>query len=429
MSIFGTSGIRRLADSELLLLAYKVGIAAGTLYSNIVIGTDTRTSGPAIRLAVSSGILAAGSRCSYAGIVPTPTVAYSARHFQAGIMITASHNPPQYNGIKMLNPDGSAFSSKQQDEIENLVNYPPSLNWQKMRREEIYDDAETEHLFAILRDIPKVSNLKVVVDAGCGAAYSITPKLLNLMGCQVISLNCTNNGIFPHDVEPVEANLTDLMNAVKTHRADLGIAHDGDADRMMAVDNLGRFISGDKMLVVLAQAAGCKDVVTTIDASMCIEQCGYQVKRTKVGDPFVSEQLKTFGRFGGEPSGAWVFPDFSLCPDGPYAAAKLVSFVAKHTLSEIVDSIPSNYIIRGNVKGRIISLEKLKSNLSAELYPDSLNEIDGLKLGFKDGWLLVRPSGTEPKIRLTVECVNQTAGQRYFNTLENTVQKAIEENY
>jgi phosphoglucosamine mutase len=161
MSIFGTSGIRRLADSDLLQLAYKVGVAAGTIYSNIVIGTDTRTSGPAIRLAISSGILAAGGRCSYAGIITTPTVAYAARHFQAGIMVTASHNPPQYNGIKMLNPDGSAFSSQQQDEIENLINNPPSLNWQKMRREEFYDDAETEHLFAILKDVSKVKIMRL----------------------------------------------------------------------------------------------------------------------------------------------------------------------------------------------------------------------------------------------------------------------------
>jgi len=427
MSIFGTSGIRRLADSELLLLAYKVGLAVGTIYSNSVVGTDTRTSGPAIRHALSSGILAAGGRCSYAGIMPTPTIAYAARHFQAGIMITASHNPPQFNGIKMLNPDGSAFSVKQQDEIEHLVNNPPDLNWNIMRREEIYDDAETVHLFAILKQFPKTNNLKVVVDAGCGAAYSITPKLLSLMGCQVISMNCTNNGIFPHDIEPVEANLGDLIAAVKREKANLGIAHDGDADRMMAVDNLGRFIPGDKMLVILAQASNNKEVVTTIDASMCIEQSGYKVKRTKVGDPYVSEQLKSYGTFGGEPSGAWVFPNISLCPDGPYAAAQIVSIASKHQLSELVDSIPSHYVIRGNAKGQLSSIDQLRIKLSSELHPDNISDIDGLKLIFQDGWILVRPSGTEPKIRLTVESMNESAARSYFDILEKIVKQNIEE--
>jgi phosphoglucosamine mutase len=182
----------------------------------------------------------------------------------------------------------------------------------------------------------------------------------------------------------------------------------------MAVDNLGRFISGDKLLAILAQASGSKDIVTTIDASMCIEDLGFNVKRTKVGDPFVSEELKTFGKFGGEPSGAWVFPQISLCPDGIYATAQIVSIANHQKLSEMVDNIPAYPVIRGNVTGSVSDMTELKQILISTLNPVSTNTLDGLKLIFKEGWLLIRPSGTEPKLRLTVESRNMDTARVFY---------------
>ncbi len=418
MKLFGTSGIRRLADRDLVELALQVGLAIGTKYPKVVVGRDTRTYGSAIRHAITAGILAAGAQCDDAGIIPTPTVAFAAREFEAGIMITASHNPPQYNGIKLLNPDGSAFSEAQQKEIEDLIEgtVPINVNWSRIQAGDSYTTAIEQHIARICKDFPEGIKIRVVVDAGCGAAYYITSHLLTLLGCDVIPLNCNANGNFPHDVEPIEANLSQLMQSVKDNGADLGIAHDGDADRMMAVDNLGRFISGDKMLAILAQASGSKDIVTTIDASMCIENLGFKVKRTKVGDPFVSEELKIFGKFGGEPSGAWVFPQISLCPDGIYAAAQIAAIASRRKLSDLVDSIPSYPVIRGNIAGSITEMADLRQKLISVLNPVSTDSLDGLKLSFKEGWLLIRPSGTEPKLRLTVEAKNeQSARQLYEN--------------
>jgi phosphoglucosamine mutase len=417
MQLFGTSGIRRLADLDLVRLAFEVGLAVGEVYKNVIIGRDTRTSGSVIRHALTSGLLAAGARCSDAGVLPTPTLAFVTREFDAGVMITASHNPPQYNGLKLLNPDGSAFSAGQQKQIENIVASDPSaqVRWDRMQTGEVYSTAIEKHIRRIKKDFPAGLKLKVVVDAGCGAAYFITAHLLTELGCEVTCLNCTANGIFPHDVEPIEANLSELIDTVKQQRADLGIAHDGDADRMMAVDDLGRFIPGDKLLAILARYSGSKNIVTTIDASMSIEAAGFKIKRTPVGDPFVSEQLKKWGGFGGEPSGAWIFPQISLCPDGIFAAARIIAIAADRQVSRLVDSIPSYPVLRGSVAGTVADMSGLKDTLLDRFQPRSIDVVDGLKLKLENGWLLVRPSGTEPKIRITVEAINADTAHRYFD--------------
>jgi phosphoglucosamine mutase len=427
MQLFGTSGIRRLADINLLQLAVQVGLAIGTTYKNVIIGRDTRTSGYALSLAVTSGLLFAGARCSDAGILPTPTLAYATRKFDAGIMVTASHNPPQYNGLKLLNPDGSAFTSIQQKQIENFVNgiTPLDIQWEKMQSGELYTAAVEEHVNRIVQDFPSGVKLKAVVDCGCGAAYFITRHLLNRLGCEVIDLNCYPCGLFPHDIEPIEANLGNLIRAVKETGANLGIAHDGDADRMMAVDDLGRFISGDRMLAILAQFSGSKDIVTTIDASMGIEHLGFNIKRTRVGDPYVSEELKQWGGFGGEPSGAWVFPSISLCPDGIYAAALIAHIAGQSKLSELVNAVPDYPIMRSSISGTISNNRDIREKLESALDPLSVDTIDGLKLNLKDGWILVRPSGTEPKIRLTSEAKDEALARHYLEIGSRIIKENI----
>jgi len=417
MSLFGTSGIRRLVSKDFLKLAYDVGLAAGRDYHNIILGRDTRTSGAALKHAVTAGILASGAKCSDAGILPTPTLAFAAKQFDVGVMLTASHNPPEYNGIKLLNPDGSAFSESQQERIERAVQDPLSdiAVWDKFTTEEVLDTATEKHAEYIIRNFPKKLKIRVVVDCGGAAAYRISPYVLKEIGCEVIGLNCTPTGIFPHDVEPTEANLGDLMQKVKETHADLGIAHDGDADRMMAVDDKGRLISGDKMLAILAKASGSKKIVTTIDASMAIEEMGFETVRTKVGDPYVSEELKRSQlSFGGETSGAWVFPQISYCPDGIFAAAQITNIASRIKLSDLADSIPQYYLLRGSVMAEALQSNIIERRL-AGLGPLSIDRIDGLKLNFKDGWLLIRPSGTEPKLRLTAEAKSEERARTMYD--------------
>ena len=429
MQLFGTSGIRRVADKSLVELAVKVGLAVGKVCGNVVVGCDTRTSSDAVKHAFISGVLAAGSRCCDVGVLPTPTLALAAREFQAGAMITASHNPPEYNGIKLLNPDGSAFDGGQREQIEGMV-LNDSLSvapWHEIKSSSIQNGAIEQHIEHILQDFSAVSKLKVVVDCACGAASVITPDLLKRLGCEVVTLNCSPSGFFPHAIEPTEANLGDLIRATIESGADLGIAHDGDADRMMAVDDKGRFISGDKLLVLFAQQVEAKEVVTTIDASMVIDEMSFTVTRTPVGDTCVSEELRRGGDFGGEPSGSWIFPGNSLCPDGIYAAARLVSIAARQKLSKLVDDIPRYPLLRDNIDNEGVVVSNLEKQLSV-MEPLSVSNIDGIKLNFEDGWLLVRVSGTEPKIRITAEAKSEARAQQLHDIGVRAIKECLKGN-
>ncbi len=416
MRLFGTSGIRRLWGRDLLDLAVQVGLAVGETYGTVVVGTDTRTSGDSLKQALISGLLAAGSHCEDAGIVPTPTLALAARKFDAGVMITASHNPPQYNGIKLLNPDGSAFSRVQQAQIEEIVSNGSFrfARWDEVKQSCLHPGAVERHLERILEEFPGGLNLKIALDCGCGAASVITPRLLEKLGCEVTAINCTASGFFPRGIEPIEANLSDLMVLTRESGADVGIAHDGDADRMMAVDDRGRFVPGDKLLSIFAQAMDAADIVTTIDASMAVGETGYDVRWTRIGDNYVSEELKNGGEFGGEPSGSWVFPGLSLCPDGIYAAARIVAIASQGKLSRLVDAVPGYPLLRGSIDSEGVSLSGLEPRLMT-MGPLSVSRIDGIKLYFNDGWLLVRESGTEPKIRLTAEAKTERRAHQLYD--------------
>ncbi len=206
MKLFGTSGIRRAVDKNLIQLALKVGLAVGKVYDSVVVGSDTRTSSSALKHALISGLLASGASCFDSGVLPTPTLALAARKFKVGVMITASHNPPEYNGIKLLNPDGSAFDATQRRQIEELVlgDSVTAAPWGEIKNSNVFSGAAEEHAERILKDFPDGLKLKVVVDCGCGAAYYITPYVLAKLGCEVIGLNCYPSGFFPHDVEPTE---------------------------------------------------------------------------------------------------------------------------------------------------------------------------------------------------------------------------------
>jgi len=328
------------------------------------------------------------------------------RRFCAAVMVTASHNPPEYNGIKLFNPDGSSFTREQQAMLEKDIaeTHNETANWDKMKNVERYLEAVEQHTEHILNAFPGEYHIKVALDCAGAAASVITPALLQRMGCEVTEINCTPGGFFPHSVEPTPENLVELASKVRDTGSDLGIAHDGDADRMMAVDNKGRFISGDKTMRLMAQELGVRSFVTTIDASMAAEQAGFSVIRTAVGDNNVCETLKNRGvDFGGEPSGAWIFPRSSYCPDGIFAAALMVSIAKKKQLAELVDNLPDYPIYRGSFSFDRTRFTRIEEELMSTFNPKSVSRIDGLKCIVEEGWFLVRPSGTEPKIRVTAE--------------------------
>jgi len=436
MKLFGSSGIRKVVDKEFLQLAFEIGLAAGSSYRSLIMGCDTRTSSDALRYAFLSGLLSSGARASYAGVLPTPTIAYATRKFEAGAMITASHNPPQYNGIKLINPDGSAFDSAQRQQVEQLVSAKSTrtATWDEIRQCVDYPDALEEHIERILADFPARFNLKVVVDCGCGAASTTTPYLLSKLGCDVIPLNCEPSGYFPREIEPIPENLGELVRTVKSEGADLGIAHDGDGDRIAVIDEGGRFVAADKLMAIFARQLGVKRVVTTIDASMLIDELGFEVVRTRVGDAFVSDELRRSDRrdiedeFGGESSGCFIFPRVSLCPDAIYGAARIAHIASEHRISALVDQIPSYPVLRGGVPGDKAVMKDVEKRLVTEAESGgALETMDGLKLAFSDGWLLIRPSGTEPKIRITAEAMSEQRAEELYNLGLRTIEECIVE--
>ena len=423
MKLFGSSGIRRVVDREFLHLVFDVGLAVGTSYGSVVTGCDTRTSSSAVRYAFLSGLLSSGATVSSAGMIPTPTLAYAARNFEVGAMITASHNPPQYNGIKLINADGSAFDAAQREQLEKIVSSKSAevVQWHEIKESSEYSGSGEEHIERILADFTGQLKIKVVLDCGCGAASVVTPVLLSRLGCVVIPLNCQPSGYFPRASEPSPENLSALQSMVKAEGADLGIAHDGDGDRIAVIDDEGNFVPQDKLLALFARQVKAKKVVTTVDASMLIEELGIDVVRTRVGDAFVSDELRGYTgedmieSFGGESSGCFIFPWISLCPDAIYAAAMIVKLAGERRVSELIDQMPSYPLLRGGIAGDNSIMQDVKKSLMSRVDAGcNLETIDGLRLEFDDGWLLIRPSGTEPKIRITAEAISeQRAGEIY----------------
>lgn len=433
MGLFGSSGVRGVVNQEMTPeLAAAIGMAVGSGNRRVVIGMDSRTSGPMLEAAVMSGIMSTGCDAILAGLVTTPTLAEAAREMDCGVMVTASHNPPQYGGIKLWNPDGMGFDVAQSDSIEKMVESKKFklASWDKVGRKRLLSDAVERHAERILTTA-RESRLKVVVDCANGPAYNITPIVLQHMGCQVVTMNSNPDGRFPgRPPEPSDENLADLKNAVVSMKADLGIAHDGDADRMVAVDDKGVFFGGDQLLALFAKNYAKKRIVVTVDTSMAIDDyVDARVTRTRVGDVFVSEAVKkSKAEFGGEPSGTWIFPDQTYCPDGVLAASRLVGLVGKKKLSEIRKDIPRYPILRDSVsfdpKDRAKVLKNLEKQM-VKLKCEELVTLDGFRPLFKDGWALVRPSGTEPKIRYLAEARTQKRAKELMDIISSAVKRCV----
>ncbi|WP_342305711.1 phosphoglucosamine mutase [Methanolobus sp. ZRKC5] len=412
MKLFGSSGIRGLANIEVTVdLALKVGMALGISKKTAVIGRDPRVAGEMIEHAIISGLMSAGCDVVRVGLVTTPTLAYATRNYDCGVMVTASHNPAQDVGIKLWNPDGMAFDSNQQEEIESIIEKEDFANvdWNMIGELSSYENAVRDHI-DMIRSHSTGAPLRVIVDCGGGAGGTITPFLLREMGCEVITLNSQLDGHFPaRNPEPKDSNLGMLKKAMTAFEADLGIAHDGDADRMMAVDENGVFVSGDEMLAIFARYE-CKDnpkVVVPVDTSMIVDDAlpGSTIIHTRVGDVYVAEEMKKQkADFGGEPSGSWIFPRISYCPDGIYAAALLVDIVKEKKLSALREELPQYPTLRTTVACDNSRKDEVMKAISLKLATmGEVSSIDGIRIDMEDGWVLVRPSGTEAKIRITAE--------------------------
>jgi len=398
--LFGTSGIRRKVDELNPEFVRNLSMAVGTFSQDkdIALGMDTRESSPRLKDEFISGLTSSGHGVVDLGIVPTPTLALASQEYGTGVMITASHNPPGDNGFKLCSA-GMALSLEKEAEIEKIFysgefrEGPPGAV-----TENNYVEKHTDLILKSVGTLPRP--VKVLLDCANGSGSTLTPQLLEKMGCEVVAINTERNGEFPHGLEPTAENLKDICKEVKVSGAEIGIAHDGDADRSAAIGKNGELIEWDSLLAVLA--SGKSKVVTTVDASMRINDVCKEVVRTPIGDVVVANAVKRENAdFGGEPSGSFIFPEVHLFPDGPLTAAKIVELISKDAFYETLSTIKSYPMKRLKIPCEESSkqgiMEKLKSTIRGADYTD------GVKINKENGWFLIRPSGTEPYMRITAE--------------------------
>ncbi|MEF8879300.1 MAG: phosphoglucosamine mutase [Candidatus Thermoplasmatota archaeon] len=453
--LFGTNGIRGIVNQDMNTdLALGIGKAWGTYLKNkletpkIAIGTDARLSNNMLKNALSAGLNATGCNVTDLGVVPTPCLQFYVRKkdFDSGVIITASHNPPEFNGIKGVTSDGREFTKDIEEEIEQIYfNREYSLvDWEKIGKIEKVEDTVDFYLEGILKQINvkfiKKQNFHVVLDCGNGAGSIATPKLLEKLGCKIDLLNCKLDGRFPgRKSEPTPENLDGLIKTVKKINPDFGVAQDGDADRAIFVDEKGNYIWGDKTLSIAAKYIVKKDdkVVTPITTSSCfddvVKSCGGKVIRTLVGSPTVAKVMAEENAvFGGEENGGLIFPDMQYSRDSAMAIAKILEIMAEKekTLSELVEEIPKYEMYKtkipcsNNKKERI--MKKLVEIVDS---PDILkiDRTDGIKIYFKEGWTLIRPSGTEPIIRIYSESKNSETAEKLSREYKEIAGRIIEE--
>lgn len=421
--LFGTSGIRGKINTEVNAdLALHVGKSLSTYLGNtgtVVVGYDTRTTNEMLECAIVSGLMEGGVDVIRIGMVPTPLVGYATIKLKAGagVMLTASHNPSEYNGIKLWNPNGMAYTPSQEEEIERIYHSKDYKNveWDSIGLLKYNEEIKNEYINDLISRVDIDKKLKVVIDTASGAGSELSPLVFRKIGCEVITLNSQADGFFPgRNPEPNADNLKDLMKLVVSTGADLGIAHDGDADRMMAIDDKGNISDFDKLLSIISKYFG-GTVITTVDSGLCMDEemskVNGKVIRTKVGDVAVAEAIiENNASFGGEPSGTWIHPDFCMCPDGLLSGLRIAEIVSKEgPLSELLENIPTYSTVRDKItcskEDKLRVMENIE-DLLTDAFSDikDVNSIDGVRLTFNDGsWVLIRPSGTEDYIRVTLE--------------------------
>ena len=439
--LFGTSGIRGKIGSEVTCeLALNVGKSLAYYLGNegtVVLGYDTRTTNKMLDQAICAGLLESGVDVIKIGMVPTPLVGYATEKLgaDAGVMLTASHNPSQYNGIKLWNRNAMAYTSAQEAEIEEIYANKDyiSVSWDNVGTLSVNEEIKGQYIDDLVSMVNIKPGLKVVIDCASGAGSEISPLVFRKAGCEVTTLNSQPDGFFPgRNPEPNADNLQTLMKTVVAIGADLGIAHDGDADRMITVDEKGNISPFDSLLALISKEFD-GDIVTTVDAGLCMdESVNGEVLRTPVGDVNVAEVIiEKDASFGGEPSGTWLHPDFCMCPDGILSGLRMAEIVSRDgKLSDLLAQIPQYPNIREKItcskEAKVKVMENMEELLTGA-FDDirDINSIDGVRLTFEDdSWVLVRPSGTEDYVRITLE----SRDQKRAESIKETCVKIINEN-
>ncbi len=425
---FGTNGIRGVFSEDFTLeFVHDMTLAIGTYFGKgpVLIGYDGRESSPAICKVVSSALNSIGINCNVAGIIPTPCLEFTVKTlgYSGGFMITASHNPPQYNGIKPCANDGVEISREDELIIEDIYLQkkwlPKPAKWgvtgTENRAIESYLKGIISHVDSKLIES---KHFKVVLDLGNGAQAVSAPNFCELLGCETFLINTKIDGAFPgRGSEPTPQNLSELSKAVQENNADVGIAFDGDGDRSIFCDNNGNILTGDKSALVLTRHILKKNpnslVVTCLNSGsnteVLAEQFNSKVIRTKVGSVEVSRKMvPTNALIGFEENGGFMYGRHNQVRDGCMTLALMLDLLATFgkPLTEEITSLPPSFTTKDKVPCSAEKTQKLISSLYEE-FPNS-DISDGIKITLDPkNWVMIRPSGTEPIVRIYVESESQ----------------------
>jgi phosphomannomutase / phosphoglucomutase len=448
--LFGTNGIRGLVNVELTPeMVIKVGCSIGTFFGrkNLLVGYDARTSGPMFARAVVSGLTATGCNVFFAGMAPTPALQYAVKNHKmdGGVIITASHNPPEYNGIKVIWSDGIETSHEQEVEIENIYfdNKIVFAEWDKLGTLRELPGINDEYIQAIEKQVnpTKIAerHFHVVVDAANSVGGLTAPPLLRELGCKVTTINANIDGTFPGRLpEPRPESLTDLASTVKAIGADLGVAFDGDADRSIFVDENGVIYWGDKTFAVIIKQFLIKNpgakIVTPVSSSTLIKDTVQAYKGeliwTKVGSVTVSQKMKELNaKLGGEENGGVFYGPHQAVRDGAMTTVLLLNIMAEtgEKLSKLVAEQPQYFIEKGKIECPDEKKEVLLQKLFEQVKGENISTIDGVKIWFSDNSaILIRPSGTEPVFRLYAEAKSQEKALKLVEDYSSRLKKILE---
>jgi phosphoglucosamine mutase len=414
---FGTDGVRGVVGEDLTAeLVEKLGKAA-TLWSGrgrVFVGRDTRGSGEELEEAFARGVVAAGGNAVLAGVLPTPAVALLA--LDLGVVITASHNPPEYNGVKFFDADGQKLTDAAEEEIEALLD-ADAPGGGGIDRVGVATESYLEHV--VERFGSELNGLRVVVDCANGAYSGIAPKAFSRLSAEVTTI-CDEPDGTNINVHCGATDLALLSKTVRERGADLGIAFDGDGDRMLSVDAAGETVDGDQILAVLALDLGVETVavtqMTNLGFHRLMQEHGIRVVTTAVGDRYVLEALRAEGAMlGGEQSGHVIYLRDHVTGDGLAAALLLCGALKGRPLAEAAAVMPKWPQAKANVRVR------------AKDFPDELRaEVERINGGLNgSGRVLVRPSGTEPVVRVLVEAENELEARRLCGTISTLVSREL----
>lgn len=430
ISVAGVRGI--VGDGLTPEVVCRWGGAFGTFLgagSVVVVGRDARDSGPVIESALVAGLRGAGCHVRRVGIVPTPTIQLAVEESEAagGVAVTASHNPLPWNALKFIGGDGLFLTTDAGARVRRFAEEAGAIVYAThgaLGSEGAAGDAAARHIEKIL-GLPYIDAgrtarraFRVAVDCVNGAGAAVTPRLLERLGADVVRVHCEMDGQFPRHAEPRAEHLGDLVRAVRETRADIGVAHDPDADRVVFVTGSGRALSEEFSLAIACEARLASEkggvVVTNLSTSQMVDAIaarhGARVERTPIGEANVAHRMRAVQSvIGGEGNGGVIQPLVHLARDGPAAVALVLALLAERdqTLDEVVDGLPRFAIAKREEHVDDFDSNRLRSRMESRFGQGIADEVDGMKLTWGNRWLHVRQSGTEPIVRIIAETPTQ----------------------